>query len=249
MLRGLWRLTWIEIKIFVREPLGVFGTVGVPILMFLVIGRLVGPALRRPDSSIPRIVGADLPVFVSIFIAIGAVVSLVAIMAIYREGGILRRLRAPPIRPHTILLAHVLVKLLFTSVTLVGLTLAGRRFYPVGSDVPLVSFGLAVVFSTICILSLGFLIASIVPTARFAQPIGAVVLYPMLGISGLFGPLDALPPTLQTVAQLLPFTHAVSLLRGVWRGEGWSGHAGDVAALLAIAAACTIASAKTFRWE
>ena len=44
--------------------------------------------------------------------------SLVTIIAIYREGGILKRLRATPLRPHTILTAHVLVKLLFTAVTL-----------------------------------------------------------------------------------------------------------------------------------
>ena len=41
--------------------------------------------------------------------------SLVTIISIYREGGILKRLRATPLRPHTILTAHVLVKLLFTA--------------------------------------------------------------------------------------------------------------------------------------
>ena len=60
-----------------------------------------------------------------------AVLSLVAIIAIYREGGILKRLRATPLRPHTILPAHVLVKLLSTAVTLAMMILAGRRFYPV----------------------------------------------------------------------------------------------------------------------
>lgn len=42
-----------------------------------------------------------------------------------------------------------------------------------------------------------FVIASIVPTARFAQPVGSVVLYPMLIFSGLFFPLDLLPPVLE----------------------------------------------------
>ena len=37
--------------------------------------------------------------------------------------------------------------------------------------------------ATWSILSVGFLIASIVPPARFAQPIGAVILYPMLALS------------------------------------------------------------------
>ena len=49
-------------------------------------------------------------------IAISAVLSLVTIISIYREGGILKRLRATPLRPQTILSAHVLVKLLLTAV-------------------------------------------------------------------------------------------------------------------------------------
>ena len=78
----------------------------------------------------------DLPVFGALLIALSAVLSLVTIISIYREGGILKRLRATPLRPHTILTAHVLVKLLFTAVTLALMMLAGRRYYPVDADVP-----------------------------------------------------------------------------------------------------------------
>ena len=249
MLRGLWRLTWLEIKIFVREPMGVIGSVGVPVLLFVVLGRIVGPQMRRGAPRFPPVLTVDLPILTSILIAASAVLSLVTIVAIYREGGILKRLRATPLRPHTILTAHVLVKLTFTAVTVALMVLAGRRYYPVDANVPLVSFTLAVLYSTVCILSLGFLIASLVPTARFAQPIGAFILYPMLGLSGLFVPLDALPPMLQETARMLPLTYAVSLLRGIWRGEGWSSHVGDVAALALVFLVCTVVSARVFRWE
>ena len=40
MMRGLWRLTLLELKIFVREPLGVFGTVAVPVVIFVLFGRM-----------------------------------------------------------------------------------------------------------------------------------------------------------------------------------------------------------------
>src|SRR5205807_2150482 len=111
-----------------------------------------------------------------LLIATSTVLSLVAIIAIYREGGILRRLRATPLRPYTILTAHVLVKLLFTAATFAAMLVAGRRYYPLDAGVPLASFTLSLLFSTVSILSLGFLIASIVPTARFAQPIGTLIL-------------------------------------------------------------------------
>jgi ABC-2 type transport system permease protein len=249
MLRGLWRLTWIEIKIFVREPLGVFGTVGIPVVLFVVLGRLLGPIARRGSADVPRFASVDLPIFASLMIASSAVLSLVAIVAIYREGGILKRLRATPLRPHTILTAHVLVKLLFTAITLALMILAGRRYYPVDADVPLASFTLALLFTTVCILSLGFVIASVVPTARFAQPIGTFILYPMLGLSGLFVPVESLSPALRAVGRVLPLTYAVSLLRGVWHGEGWSEHLGDVAILTLTFFVCTAVSARVFRWE
>jgi ABC-2 type transport system permease protein len=101
----------------------------------------------------------------------------------------------------------------------------------------------------VSILSLGFLIASVVPTARFAQPIATLVLYPMLGLSGLFVPVESLPPLLQTVARALPLTYAVSLLRGIWRGESWFRHVDDVAVLTLMFLVFMAASAKVFRWE
>lgn len=249
MLRGFWRLTWLEIKIFVREPLGLIGTVGAPVLIFVLLGRVLGARARSASPDVPRFASVDLPIFVSVLIAANAVLSLVAIMAIYREGGILKRLRATPLRPHTILTAHVMVKLLFTALTLAVMVLAGRRYYPVGAGVPLASFTLAMLFCTASVVSMGFLIASVVPTARFAQPIGTLILYPMIGFSGLFFPVESLPPMLQTVARALPLTYAVSLLRGIWHGEGWSGHAGDVVVLTLMFLAFTAVSAKVFRWE
>ena len=197
----------------------------------------------------PPVREAGAPVLVSILIANSAVLSLVAIISIYREGGILKRLRATPLRPPTILTAHVLVKLLLTAVTMALMMLAGKRYFPADVDVPLFSFTIALLIGTWSILSIGFVIASIVPTARFAQPIGAFILYPMIALSGLFVPLSSLPPALNAVARLLPMTYVVSLLGGIWRGEGWSAHLGDVGALVIAFLVCTAISSRVFRWE
>jgi len=249
MLRGLWKLTWIEIKVFLREPLGAFGTIGIPVLAFLVLGRVLGG--KVPTASLPAnsFIGVGLPVLACLLIAVNSVLSLVTIISIYREGGILKRLRATPLRPQTILTAHVIVKLLLTAATLLLLILAGKRYYPVGIHIPFFSFTLALLISTWSILSIGFLIASIVPTARFAQPIGTLILYPMFGLSGIFFPIEALPPLLRAVARVLPLTYAVSLLQGIWNGDAWLAHLGDVAALLIVFLVCTGLSSKVFRWE
>jgi ABC-2 type transport system permease protein len=249
MFRGLWKLTWLEIKIFLREPLGAFGSIFLPVVVFVAAGRILGGRLMPSSMGAAGFLRVGLPVFVSVLIGLSGVLSLVTIISIYREGGILRRLRATPLRPQTILTAHVLVKLALTAVSMALMVLAGKRYYPVHVDVPLFGFAMALLISTCSILSIGFVIASIVPTARFAQPIGAAILYPMLALCGLFVPLRSLPPALQIVARVLPLTYAVSLLEGIWKGERWSAHIGDVAALVAVFAICTALSAKVFRWE
>ncbi|MGH9143521.1 MAG: ATP-binding cassette domain-containing protein [Vicinamibacterales bacterium] len=106
--------------------------------------------LRRPDRGTIAVLGMDplrdvyrlqervgvqlqeaqLQKRIKVLIAISAVLSLVTIVSIYREGGILKRLRATPLRPQIILSAHVVVKLLLTAVTLALMMLAGKRYYP-----------------------------------------------------------------------------------------------------------------------
>src|SRR5450755_3939775 len=249
MFRGLWKLTWLEIKIFLREPLGAFGSIFFPVVVFVVAGRILGGRLTPSSIAATGFVRVGLPVLASVLIAISGVLSLVTIISIYREGGILRRLRATPLRPQTILTAHVLVKLALTVVSMALMVLAGKRYYPINVDVPVFGFAMALLISTWSILSIGFLIASIVPTARFAQPIGAAILYPMLALCGLFAPLAAFPPAVQAVARVLPLTFAVSLLQGILKGEAWSKHGGDVIGLVVVFLVCTALSSKVFRWE
>ena len=249
-LRGLWKLTWLEIKIFVREPMGSISTVAIPVAMFWFLGRTFSRTLGEglgEASQAAELLQDGLPVFAGVFVAINTVLSLVAIIAIYREGGILKRLRATPLGPVTILVTHVLVKLSLTAVTGILMVLAGRRYYPAGADVPVVAFTLALLLSTWSILSIGFIIASVVRTARFAPPFGSLVLYSMLPLSGLF-PIE-LPPAMQVVSRFVPLTYAVSLLSGIWQGDAWSAHLGDIAALVAVFAVCTLIASRVFRWE
>jgi ABC-2 type transport system permease protein len=250
MLRGLFQLTWLELKIFLREPLGAIGTIAAPVLVFIIIGR-ASTGVRVPQASAMSTLlsPGGVPTLVSALITVSAVLSLVTIISIYREGGILKRLRATPLRPWTILTAHVLVKLLLTALTMIAMVLAGRRYFTIGPEVPLVSFTIALLLSTLSILSIGFIVASIVPTARFAQPVGALIFYPMIGLSGLFVPVASLPPVLRFIAEILPLSHSASLMQGIWVGDTWASHAGDLGALAVVLVVSIALSARLFKWE
>ena len=130
------------------------------------------------------------------------------------------------------------------------MVLVGKRYYPVGVDVPLAGFTLALLISTLSILSLGFLISSIVPTARFAQPLGAIILYPMIAVSGLFVPIASLPPLLRGLARI-PADHlrrvaAPGHLDATSRGPPtWATSRPSPRAFVVL----TAISARVFRWE
>jgi len=141
------------------------------------------------------------------------------------------------------------VKLAFALLGLLLLVLAGKRVFVGATHVNLVSFAAALVISTLSVLSLGFVIASLVPTARFAQPISTAVFYPIMALSGLFFPVDRLPRALQIVAFGLPTTHAVALMQGIWDGSGWRAHWPNAASLVLLGAAFIGLAIKVFRWE
>ena len=249
-LRGLWQLTSLELKIFMREPLGAIGTILIPVALFVLLGKATAGEHAAPNEAFGGLLGpGGVPTLLALSVNVGAVLSLANIISIYREGGILKRLHATPLRPWTILSAHVLVKIFLTVVTMMLMILAGRRYFPIGPGVPLFAFTLAVVISTLGILAMGFILASVIPTARFAQPIGAVIFWPMIGLSGLFVSIAALPPTLRAIASVLPLRFSTSLMQGIWVGDRWSAHVADIGALAAVFVICIAISSRVFRWE
>ena len=86
MLRGLWKLTWLEIKIFLREPLGAIGSIVFPVLVFVGLGRFTGGRPTQAPLAATGFLRVGLPVFVSVLIALNGVLSLVTIISIYRKA-------------------------------------------------------------------------------------------------------------------------------------------------------------------
>ena len=51
-LRGFWKLAWVETKIFAREPMGFIGTLAVPVVVFVALGRAFGAARPEPAAAL-----------------------------------------------------------------------------------------------------------------------------------------------------------------------------------------------------
>ena len=247
-MKNLIKMTFMESKLFLREPVGAFFTLIFPLMMLFLFGSIYG---NEPSSYFNGYGSVDIsvPAYTAMIIATTGLMGLTITIASYRENGVLRRLRTTPINPLTILTSQVLVLFLMTTIGMVFLVIAGKLVYNMRFEGNLLNVTLGFVLGSLSFFSLGFIIAALMPTARTAQVVGMAILYPMLFLSGAGFPRELLPDAIIKISTFLPLTYVVNLLRGLWIGNSWGQHLTDVLVLAGILIAGVLISLKIFRWE
>lgn len=246
-MRGFWKLAFVEFKLFLREPSAAFFTLVFPLMMLFLFGAVFGNKPFTPGGY--GSVDFSVPAYTAMIICTTGLMSLTITISSAREHGILRRLHATPLRPLTILTAQVLVLFAMTSIGMILLIVAAKLVFHLRFDGNPLSVLLAFLLSSFSFFSLGFVLAGLLRTARSAQVMAMVLYYPMIFLSGAAIPRWVLPDGVKEYGQILPLTHVVNLLIGLWMGEPWSAHLKEVIVLTAMMVVCLIVSAKTFRWE
>ena len=117
-------------------------------------------------------------------IGITGLMSTTITMATYRENGILRRLRTTPVSPLVVMAAQVVVVFAMTSMGMLLLITAGKLVYHIQFKGKILSMVGGFVLGSLSFFGIGFLLAGTLPTARMAQIIAMVLMYPMLILSG-----------------------------------------------------------------
>jgi len=247
-MRGFWKLSWIELKLFLREPMAAFFTLIFPLMLLFLFGSIYG---NEPTSFFGGFGSVDVsvPAYTAMIIATTGLLSLTIQIASYREFGILRRLRATPLRPQAVLLAQVMVIFIMTVLSMILLIIAGKIFYHLRFAGNPFSVFLAFILSSFSFFALGFVLASLLPTARTAMAVAMALFFPMLFLSGAAIPIEVLPAKIRHFAQLLPLTHVVTLLRGLWTGDSLALHLKEIVFLSVQFVIGVAVSAKIFRWK
>ena len=247
-MKSLLKMTWMETKLFLREPVGAFFTLGFPLMMLFLFGSIYGNTPSEYFNG-RGTVDVSVPAYTAMIVATTGLMGLTITMAANREIGVLRRLRATPLNPLVIMISEVIVLFLMTSLGMVLLVIAGKLVYHMRFEGDVLSVIAGFTLSCLSFFAIGFVLAGLMPTARTAQVVGMALLYPMLFLSGAGFPRELLPDTILKVSKFLPLTYVVTLLRGLWIGEPWSVHLTEVLILAGILVLGVLISVKTFRWE
>jgi len=247
-LKSLLRLTAVQMKLYLREPMASFFTLIYPTMLLLILGFIWG---NEPNPGFGGLgfVDSMLPAYLGLVLVTVGLMGLPIATAEDREKGVLRRFHSTPLSPAVYLFSNVFVYYLMSLAGVTLLFLTGKLAYNASFEGNIFSVLAAFTLSALSIFSFGYMIASLAPTARTAQVIGMVFAFLMMFLGGAVFPLEVLPEKVINICKFIPLYHVVILIKGLWHGGSWSDYWLNIIVIIGVLIVGVGISVKTFRWE
>lgn len=245
----LLKLTWVEIKLFVREPITMVFTFVLPLVFLFVLGGIFKNTPDFKTTAWRGVAPMDFytPAYIGLVIASIGVIGLPVHITSYRERGVLRRLRASPIPLWSIFGSQMIVNFMIAILGGVLLTIVALLVYDVRlpASPALVIAAFAVSLLSFC--ALGTLLGAVLPTTRAAQGLGLILFIVMMLLSGCGPPPGMMTKAMQWVGDATPLHYVVGLIQDPWLGFGWN--MPDFLIVTGIMVVALLLSVRFFRWE
>lgn len=245
-MKRFFKLYVIEQKLALRSGdmllFGVAMPVGIMILINMIAGnKQAGEGFTYLESSFASLIAVG--------ICAAAFMGLPLTIADYRDKKILKHFFTTPCSPLWILGSDMLcagvtallsaISVALVSVVFLGYEMQGNVLVFIGSWL----------LTLVSMFSIGLLMASLCRTVKSVNAVTSLVYFPMLFLSGATIPYELFPSGLQKVANVLPLTQGIKLMKAVSMGVKLEGVWKIVILLMVITLICTVVSVKTFRWE
>ena len=246
-MKTLPKLSWVELKLFFREPITLVFTLALPLMIMYVMGGVFGNAAQeefyRGVGAMNYYIGA----YIGLVIASIGIIALPVHLTAYRERGVLRRLKSSSVSLWSILGSQVVVSLFLCIVGAALMIVTAAFSYNISAPDNVLQVILAFFVAGLAFSAIGLLLGSIFPTTRAAQGIGIILFFLMMMLGGAGPPSEVLPDTLRTIGDVLPVHWVILLIQDPWLGFGWNNDALLITLGYFIVAAGL--SIRFFRWE
>lgn len=240
------KLYVIEQKLALRSGdmllFGVAMPVGIMILITMIAGnRMAGEGYTYLESSFASLIAVG--------ICAAAFMGIPLTVADYRNKKILKHFFTTPCSPVWILGSDMLCGAVTASLSAVSVALVSIIFLGYRMRGNVWAFIGAWLLTLAAMFSIGLLMASLCRTVKSVNAVTTLVYFPMLFLSGATIPYELFPEGLQKVANVLPLTQGIKLMKAVSMGSEPDSVGKIVVLLVGITLICGIISVKTFRWE
>lgn len=237
-----------ELKLSLRGMDMFIFAICVPLVVLILIGIIYGgkPAFEGAEYTFLEQSFSGLA---TISICAGGVMGLPLVVSEYRSRNILKRYKVTPIDPALILLVQVAIYTLYALASLVLLYLVAKLFFGYQFHGSAVTFFGGYLLVMVSMFSIGMMVGGIAPNTKMAGAMASILYFPMLIFSGATLPYEVMPPVLQKIANILPLTQGIKLLKNASLGLSSSNVLVSVLIMLMIAVVCIGISLKFFKWE
>jgi len=202
-----------EFTRFIRQPARVIGSIGQPVIFWLLLGAGLTPSFNAPGLEGMTYLEYFYPGVLMMMILFASVFASITIIE-DRDQGFLQGVLVAPVPRLGIVLGKVggasLVALFQTAILLVAAPFIGLTMGPAGA----VLLALTLVVISLGFTSLGFLFAWGMKSTAGFHAIMMVIMMPMWVLSGAFFPVTGVPEWLHWIMMVNPVTHAMTILRG-----------------------------------
>ncbi len=221
-MRTVARLSWVEMKLFLREPMTVVFSLLLPLIILFVLGGVFGNEASQPgDEVVYRGIGPMsyyVPAYLALVIASVCVISIPTHLAGNRERGVLKRFHASSVGAWAVGGAEVVVAFVLSAVSSLIMVIAASLAYDFDAPGSVPEVLAVFVIVVVGFAAFGVFLGAVLPTARAAQAIGLLVWFVMLFLGGAGPPPEVLTDAMRAVSDFTPLWHAVLMMQDAWLG-------------------------------
>lgn len=247
-MRTLWIMYKTEAKLSVREFSSILFGLLVPIGLIILLGVLYGDSTLAGSSSI-RQIDVSFGAVCTLGICSAGLMGLPIALSDYRWRKILKRYKVTPISPMTLLMSHVLFCFSLSIISTVLVYITANIIFGFSLKGSVLAFIGVYLLVMISIHAIGMVVASLAPNAQMAGVIASIIYFPMVFLSGASIPYEIMPKGMQVVADFMPLTQGIKLLKTVSLGQPLTDGLFSFVVMVVVAVAGIAISVRFFRWE
>ena len=237
-----------ELKLSFRGMDMIIFAVCMPVVVVILLGIIYGgkPAFGGADYTfLEQSFGA----VSTIAVCAGGVMGLPLVISDYRQKKILKRFKITPSSPVLLLSVQVAIYMIYSLIALVLIYLVSVLLFGMklqGASLPFMGAFFLVMVS---MFSIGMLVGGVSPNTKIASVLASLLYFPMLIFSGSTLPYEVMPAVLQKLADLLPLTQGIKLLKAASLGLPAENVMASLAVMAVITVVCGGVSIRFFKWE
>lgn len=241
------QLLLMNIKLIYRNSTGVFYSLAMPILIYVVLSLL--PIDRFFNTKIDYSTFV-LPGIIAMTIMQGGIYGLAYWMIDMRTRGVIKRFLVTPISKAELMFSVLISRILLALAQVVIISLIGFIFFAVPVSLNLLLVLPIAVIGAAIFLTVGLLIARVANSYESAAPIITVVTLPLTFFGNIFFPTSSLPGLLGKLGTILPISYFADAMRNLFLGNiDWTVLLKDTGVLLIWLIVMLLVALRWFRLE